>query len=207
MDEKSKQQLGELLVDQRKLLDVLSHNTSALDDYPELQMHLLEKNQKSVDYRRALREKKFTREEFKEEIFARLDWIVYDIANELDVDFLVTKVASVVGDDMSLIKSLSVKEIGENHISKLLYMVGNGLHTSTDHKPYPFLQKRGQASDKFWLNADKAYALYQQGYRSHYKLNAVFKDTYDISVPQSFIKFIKSYGDPVEIPEWREYAK
>ncbi|USD66464.1 hypothetical protein [Vibrio sp. SCSIO 43136] len=206
MDGKSKQQLGELLVDQERLLEVLSHNTGALDDYPELQMHLLEKSQKSVDFRRGLREKAYTKDEYKEEIFARLDWIVYDITSELDVDFLITKVASLVGDDMSAIKNLTAKEIGENHISKLLHMVGNALHTSGDTKSFPFLQKRGHASDKFWLQADKAYDLYHQGYKSHYKLNAAFKDAFDTSVPQSFIKFIQTYGDPRAIVEWREYA-
>ncbi|MCW8330843.1 hypothetical protein MD588_18790, partial [Photobacterium sp. SDRW27] len=125
MDEKSRCQLGLLLTDQEKLLDILAQNPSALEDYPELQIHLLEKNKKSVEYRRAIRNKEITKDEYIEAILERIDWIGFELCMTLNLDFLVNKVASQVGSDIEAIKSLGIKDFGTDNLSKLLHLMGN----------------------------------------------------------------------------------
>ncbi|GLP96123.1 hypothetical protein GCM10007895_14290 [Paraferrimonas sedimenticola] len=209
MDDKAKRQLGELLVDQDKLLEVLSANTQALDEYPELQQHLLLKSQNSIAFRKALRDKTFTKEEYRDAILLRLDWIGYELASSLDLDFLIQRVAALVGSDLESIKTLSIQEIGEANLSKLLHMMGSHIiaHPESNKSRFPWQSVRGQANPAFWRRADLAFDMYQQGYNSHWKLNSAFKDKYDIPVPQSFVRFVRDYGDPRLIPEWTSWKE
>lgn len=207
MDEKSRSQLGLLLTDQDKLLDILAQNPSALEDYPELQTHILEKNKKSVEYRRAIRNKEITKDEYIEAILDRIDWIGFELCMTLNLDFLVNKVASQVGSDIEAIKSLEIKGFGNDTLSKLLHLMGNAIYTTQDNKPsYPWLSVRGHANPAFWRKAHLAYDAFQDGYSSHFKLNEYFKFKYGIAVPQSFTRFVRQEGDPREIESWREFA-
>ncbi|WP_375750782.1 hypothetical protein [Vibrio sp. HN007] len=207
MDQKAKQQLGELIVEQDKLLEILSFSTTALENYPDLQAHVMEKNQNAVAFRRAIRNKDFTKEDFRDAILERVDFIGYEICISLDLDFLINRVAIQVGDDIEAIKTMTIKELGPDMLSKLLHQVGSAVYSTQDAKPsYPWKSTKGQANPKFWMNAHKAFDLMNEGYSTHWKLNSVFKDKYDISVPQSFTRFARAYGDPRDIAEWREWA-
>lgn len=207
MDPKARAELGLLLTDQDKLLEVLAKNATALADHPHLQLHLLEKNHNSVAYRKALRDKTFTKQEYQDEILLRLDEIGYAICQSIDLDFLVQRVASRVGADTEKIQQLEITDFGVETLSKLLHLMGNAVHASQELRPgFPWEAIRGQANPKFWQRAHQAYDLYLQGYSSHWKLNQVFKEKYDIAVPQSFIRFAKRFGDPRLVPQWVEYS-
>ncbi len=208
MNEKSRFQLGQLLTDQDELLDILAQTPNALEDYPDLQVYLLEKNQKSVEYRRAIRNKEITKDQYVEAIIARIDWIGSELYMMLNLDFLVGRVASQVGADVEAIKNLSVKEIGIDNLSKLMHLLGAAMHSTQESKiSYPWLSVRGQADPAFWRKAHIAYDALNNGYSSHYKINEYFKAKYGIAVPQSFIKFARQCGDPRDIPEWVEFSE
>lgn len=208
MDEKSRSQLGLLLTDQEKLLDILAQNPNALEGYPDLQVHLLEKNQKSVEYRRAIRNKEITKDQYVEAILERIDWIGYELCMTLNLDFLVSRIAAQVGPDVEAIKNLSIKDFGADNLSKLMHQLGAAMHSTQDNKiTYPWLSVRGQADPAFWRKAHIAYDAWNDGYSSHYKINEYFKDKYGVSAPQSFIKFARQCGDPRDIPEWVEFAE
>lgn len=208
MDEKAKQQLGQLMVEQDKLLAILSTNLSALGAYPELQRHMVDKNSNAIAYRRALRNKQFSKEEYRDAILERIDNIGYDMCLQMDLDFLINRVAIKVGDDIEAIKGLSLKDFGADTLSKLLHMLGNEVYGHQETKvSYPWMSMKGQANPIFWKNAHKAFDLMEEGYSTHWKLNSVFKDRYGIAVPQSFPRFVRAYGDPRDIPEWREWAE
>lgn len=208
MEQKAKQQLGELMVEQEKLLELLSFNPNALDGYPDLQAHIMDKNEKAVAYRRAIRNKVITKEDYRDAILNKIDYIGYEICIQLDLEYLINRVAAQVGDDINAINSMSIKDIGADVLSKLLHQVGNAVYSTQDVKPsYPWMSTKGQANPTFWKNAHKAFILMEEGYSTHWKLNAVFKDKYDIAVPQSFPRFVRAYGDPRDIPEWCEWAE
>ena len=104
MDNKAKQQLGQIMVEQDKLLAILSSNPSALDEYPELQRHVSDKNANAIAYRRALRNKQFSKEQYRGAILERIDDISFDMCAQLDLDFIINRVANKVGDDIEAIK-------------------------------------------------------------------------------------------------------
>ncbi|GAM56016.1 hypothetical protein JCM19231_5653 [Vibrio ishigakensis] len=204
MEQKAKQQLGQLMVEQEKLLELLSYNPNALDDYPDLQAHIMDKNEKAVAYRRAIRNKQLTKEDYRDAILERIDYIGYELCTtQLDLDFLINRVATQIGDDIEAAKNLSIKDIGPDILSKLLHQLGNAVYASQESKPsYPWMSTKGQANPRFWKIAHKAYDLMNEGYATHWKLNSVFKDRHDMAVPQSFPRFVRAYGDPRDIPEW-----
>lgn len=206
MDKKSKQQLGELILNHDDLLHALSNSTSLLSNYPDLQQHLLEKNQKSIEYRKAIRNKCFTKEDYKTAILERLDWIGYELCQQIDMSFIINRVATIAGSDFERIKTLSIEDFGAENISRLMSMLAIETYSRNDLKPaYPFLATKGQVAHEFWKRADKAYDAFAEGYTSHFKLNAWSKDNLDCPSPQSATRFFKMYGDPRNIPEWQEY--
>ena len=208
MDDKAKQQLGQIMVEQENLLAILSANPSALDEYPELQRYVVDKNHQAIAYRRALRNKQFSKEEYRDAILARIDEISFDMCLQLDLDFLVNRVANKVGDDIEAIKELSIKDLGADTLSKLLHMLGNAAYSAQSSKvSYPWMSLKGQANPKFWQKAHKAFDLMQEGYSTHWKLNSVFQDRFGVAVPQSFPRFVRAYGNPRDIPEWRTWAE
>ncbi|ELR63587.1 hypothetical protein C942_03604 [Photobacterium marinum] len=207
MNEKARTDLGLLLTDQEKLLDVLSHNVQCLEQFPDLQTYLLREKPESKAFNKALKEDKFTKDEVLDLIFERLDWIGWEIRLELNCDFLLNRVASIVGDDISKIDKLGIKDFGANNLYKLLNMVSDAVLTHEEIKPsFPFLSEKGHANPLFWKKADIAYSAWVSGYSSHWKLNQYFKDKFDVAVPQSAIRFFKQYGNPIDWLEWREYA-
>lgn len=207
MDKKTQAELGSLLIDTDKLLELLAQNPSCLDDYPHLQSFISDKNKKSVEYRRAIREKQFSKDDYRDAIFERLDWIGYEICTKLDTDFLINRVAAKAGADIEAINKLTVKEIGVENISKLLHLMGNAAYSLVDDTPsYPWEAVRGQANDAFWKRCHLAYDAYQEGFNSHWKLNEWCQAHLDVACPQSFPKFVKMWGDPRNIPSWLSYS-
>ena len=208
MDNKAKQQLGQIMVEQDKLLAILSSNPSALDDYPELQRHVSDKNSNAIAYRRALRNKQFSKEQYRAAVLARIDDISFEMCAQLDLDFLINRVANKVGDDIEAIRCLSIRDFGVDTLSKLLHMLGNAAYGGQETKvSYPWMSLKGQANPTFWKKAHKAFDLMQEGYSTHWKLNSVFKDKFGIAVPQSFPRFVRAYGNPRDIAEWRDWAE
>ncbi|MDG3086492.1 hypothetical protein P7F88_10355 [Vibrio hannami] len=209
MDSKTRSELGNILTDQEKLLEILSKNTNALEEYPNLQSYLTSNNQKSVEYRKALREKKFTKEDYRDAILEILDWFGYETCTELNMDFVINSVAEKVGADIDAIKNLTVKDIGAENISRLLHMMGQAIYAQVDDKPsFPWEATKGQTNHAFWKKCHLAYdAMVNEGYSSHYKLNLWSQATIGVSCPQSFPKFARTYGDPRLIESWRQWAE
>ncbi|MGR5286002.1 hypothetical protein ACP3V5_11825 [Vibrio maritimus] len=207
MNESIKNELGKLLVNQEALLDVLAKSHSSLNDYPELQDYLARKNPNVVNYNRALREGQFTKQEFLDEIGERLNWLAYELQPHIDMDFLTERVASLVGGDIEKIKALTIEEIGADLLSKLVNLYGGALYSIQQSKPsYPFLATKGQVDHAFWKQSHLAYDAWSDGYQSHYKLTNYCQDKFDCKAPQSSVRFFRQFGDPRDIPEWREYA-
>ncbi|USD62800.1 hypothetical protein J4N45_25935 [Vibrio sp. SCSIO 43140] len=207
MNESVKNELGRLLVNQEALLEVLSKSHSSLTDYPELQDYLARKNPNVTKYNRALREGQFTRQEFLDEIGERLNWLAYELQPQIDMDFLVERVATLVGHDIEKIKSLTIEEIGADLLSKLINLYGTAIYSTQQTKPsYPFLATKGQVDHEFWKQSHIAYDAWVEGYQSHYKLTNYCQDKLDCKAPQSSVRFFRQFGDPRDIPEWREYA-
>ncbi|CAH0525505.1 hypothetical protein [Vibrio hippocampi] len=211
MDHEARQQFGLLLTDHEKLLDILASSVDMLEDYPELRAFLVEKNEQSVSFRTAIRKKTFSKDDYRDEILARLDTLGYDIctSNGFDMDFIINHVASICGDDIGKIQSLNVKQLNASNLSKLLHMMSLAVYAEVDDKPneFPFLSIRGQANVKFWRKLDEVHIAYINGYSTHWKLNSWCKDSLGLSCPQSAIRFFKRYGDPSDVIEWVEWKK
>ncbi|KFA97507.1 hypothetical protein [Vibrio sp. ER1A] len=207
MNENAKNELGKLLVNQEALLEVLSKNHASLTDYPELQEYLARKNPNVAQYAKAVREGQFTRQEYLDEIGERLNWLAYELQPLIDMEFIINRVASIVGDDIDKIKTLTIEDIGADCISKLLNLIGHAVYATQQVKPsYPFLATKGQVDHVFWKQSHLAYDAWVEGYQSHYKLTNFCQDQLDCKAPQSSVRFFRQFGDPRDIPEWREYA-
>ncbi|MCY9852352.1 hypothetical protein [Vibrio mediterranei] len=207
MNENAKNELGKLLVNQEALLEVLSKNHASLTDYPELQEYLARKNPNVAQYAKAVREGQFTRQEYLDEIGERLNWLAYELQPLIDMEFIINRVASIVGDDIDKIKTLTIEDIGADCISKLLNLIGHAVYATQQVKPsYPFLATKGQVDHVFWKQSHFAYDAWAEGYQSHYKLTNFCQDQLDCKAPQSSVRFFRQFGDPRDIPEWREYA-
>lgn len=209
MDSKARAELGDILTDQAKLLEILAKNPAALEQYPNLQSHLAGSNQKSVEYRKALRSKEINKEEYRDAILSVFDWYGYKTCIELDMDFVIDRVAEKVGADIDAIKTLSIKDFGAENISRLLHMMGEAIYSQVDEQPsFPWEATKGQTNHAFWKRCHLAYdAMMNEGYSSHYKLNQWSQATLGVTCPQSFPKFARTYGDPRLIESWREWAQ
>lgn len=61
------------------------------------------------------------------------------------MDFLVERVATLVGHDIEKIKSLTIEEIGADLLSKLINLYGTAIYSTQQTKPsYPFLATKGR---------------------------------------------------------------
>ncbi len=208
MDNNTRAELGDILTDQSKLLELLASNINALESYPNLQAYLSSNNQNSISYRKALREKKFTKEDYRYAILELLDWFGYKACIDLDMDFIINQVAEKVGDDIDAIKSLTIKDLGAANISRLLHMMGEAIYAQVDDQPsFPWEATKGQTNHAFWRKCHLAYdAMMHEGYSSHYKINQWCQATLGVSCPQSFPKFARTYGDPRLIESWRTWS-
>ncbi|WP_096086208.1 hypothetical protein [Agaribacterium haliotis] len=176
-------ELGKLLVNQDKLLSALSHLPGA-----------------------ALKNGDFTREEYQDRILARLDIFAYELAKSLKLDFLVERVSQVAGDDLEAIDELSIADIGIETLQRLLSAICSELPRHTAPKgAHPFLAERGRIDHKFWRKADAAYDAYQEGYCKQAALDAWCQLNLGTRCPQSFIRWLKTWGDPRELIEWVNY--
>ncbi|MCL9776890.1 hypothetical protein [Vibrio methylphosphonaticus] len=207
MNESAKNDLGRLLINQDALLDVLSKSHTSLTDYPELQEYLARKNPNVAQYSKAIREGVFTRQEYLDEIGERLNWLAYELQSHIDMEFLVNRVASIVGDDLEKIKALTIEDIGADCLSKLINLFGHAVYSTQQTKPsYPFLATKGQVDHVFWKQSHIAYDAWLDGYQSHYKLTNYCQVQLDCKAPQSSVRFFRQFGDPRDIAEWREYS-
>ncbi|CAM4136529.1 hypothetical protein [Vibrio agarivorans] len=209
MDSKTRAELGNILTDQEKLLEILSQNPAALEGYPNLQSHVTDKNQKSIEYRRAIRNKEFTKDDYRDEILSKLDWFGYEACCELDMDFIINTVAAKCGADIDAVKHITIEDIGVDRVSRLLHMIGEAMYSKLDSLPsFPWEAKKGQTNHAFWKKCHLAYdAMMIEGYSSHYKLNEWAQLTLGVSCPQSFPRFARTYGDPRLIESWVKWSE
>ncbi|MDK9777996.1 MULTISPECIES: hypothetical protein [unclassified Vibrio] len=208
MDTKTRAELGDILTDQEKLLDILAQNPGALEAYPNLQSYLTDKNQKSVAYRRAIRNKEFTKEDYRDEILSKLDWFGYKLCTDLDMDFIINNVAAKYGDDINAVRDITLQDIGIDKVSRLLHMMGEAIYSQSEVLPsFPWEAKKGQTNHAFWKKCHLAFdAMMEDGYTSHYKLNEWSQLTLGVSCPQSFPRFARTYGDPRLIESWVKWS-
>ena len=207
MNKNALSELGELIVSKDKLMNVLANNVDSLSDYPSLQAHVSKKHPNFQAYQKLSKEKK---KEFYDALDERLGWMIYEMMLDemmLDekLDFLVDRAAFLVGDDISKLHSLSLKEFGPDLVVRYLTMICAAVYSQTEERPsYPWLAEKGRWDPAFWSNADKAFIAWEQGYRSHYKLDNWCQENLGCRAPQSCIKFFKTIGDPGQIPQWLE---
>ncbi|WP_204378447.1 hypothetical protein [Agaribacterium haliotis] len=203
----AQQELGSLLVNQSDLLVVLSFLPGgALDEYPSLQKELHLSHPKIKAYRSALKNGDFTQDEYVDRILARLDIFAYEIAKSLKLDFLVERVAQLVGDELEAIDELSIADIGIESLQRILSGISSELPKRVAPKgDHPFLAERGRIDHRFWRKADAAYDAYNDGYSKQAALDAWCQLNLGTRCPQSFIRWLKVWGDPRELIEWVDY--
>ncbi|MDG3086416.1 hypothetical protein P7F88_09960 [Vibrio hannami] len=197
-------EFGQLIASQEKLLTILANNQSALDEFPKLREYVAERNPNTRAYNKLSKAKK---QEFYEILDARIFWLGYESSQELyknaKLNFLIERVALLVGDDLSKINSLTVQDIGAEILVKYLNLISNSLIAQDEPRPsFPWMAEKGRWDPQFWANAHLAFDAWNSGYASHYKLDSWCQDNIDCRAPQSSIKFFKVFGDPREIPEW-----
>jgi len=208
MDSKAKTDLGRLMVDQDKLLEVFSRNISALDQYPDLQKHLSEKTDNVKAFRKAIRDGRFDTEQVLDEVGDRLNIIAYELRPSIDMGFLLDRVAMLVGDDIDKISGLQIEDFGADNLSKVLHALGHAVHLSQRPAPnYPWRAERGRGDKGFYAKLDEVYQAWLNGYRSHFKLNVWCQDNLDMKCPQSVPRFFKNHGSPAEIQDWVEWVE
>ncbi|USD66914.1 hypothetical protein [Vibrio sp. SCSIO 43136] len=207
MDSKAKSDLGKLLVDQDKLLEVFSKNINSLDEYPDLQRYLSEKTDNVKAFKKAIKTGTFTRDEMLDEIGERLNMIAYELRPKIEMNFLLERVAMLVGDDIDKVKTLQIEDFGTDTLSKLLHAIGNAAYQSQQTiKSYPWRAERGRGDKQFYAKLDEVYKAWQEGYSSHYKLNTWCQTNLDMKCPQSVPRFFKSNGNPSEIQDWVDWV-
>lgn len=204
MNNEAENQLGKLLINQEKLIDVLAQNPSALDEYPDLQTHVTKKHPNIIAYNKMTKEQQ---SDFYEAFDERLGWLAYELAQDMRLDFLVQRAALLCGDDIQKVSSLTVQDIGYETLLRYLNILSGAIQSHLEPKPsYPFLAEKGRLDHSFWKHADKAFDAFNDGYASHYKLSLWCETNIGTRAPQSSVKFFKTFGDVRDIPEWREYA-
>ncbi len=200
MNNKAFSELGQLVVSQDKLLNVLSQNLSALDEYPHLQAYASKKHPNMLAYNRLSKEKK---RDFYDALNERIGWIAYELLEDIKLDFLIDRAALIVGDDIDKLNSLPLEELGSEAVVKYLNLLSGAVYAQTERKPsYPWMAEKGRWDPKFWANSHLAYDAWLDQYNSHYKLDIWCQTHLDCRAPQSSVKFFKTFGDPRKIPEW-----
>lgn len=205
---KAQAELGSLMVNTPDLIHLLSLLPKEnLSEYPLLQKELTSKHPNSRSYNKAIKDKVFTKEEFRDRIFARLDVFAYEMAVSLNTDYLIERVSLIVGDDIGRIDELEINEIGADVLQRILTDLSTEVCKQIRPKgDHPFLAERGRIDHKFWRHADKAYDAYIDGYNTQASLDAWCQLNLHTRCPQSFIRWLKAYGDPKEIAEWTRYV-
>ncbi|USD37727.1 hypothetical protein [Ferrimonas sp. SCSIO 43195] len=205
----AKSELGKLLVDTPELIDLLALlPKEQLQSYPTLQKELISKHPNVRLYKRALKEGYFSKEEFRDRVFARLDMFAYELATTMNTDYLMERISLLVGDEIDRIDELSLQEMGTDVIHRILGDLSQQVFKHTEPKgDHPFLAERGRIDHGFWRHADRAFDAFLDGYTTQAALDAWCQLNLHTRCPQSFIRWLKVHGDPRELAEWREYAK
>lgn len=167
-------ELGQLMVNSESLTALLALLPKEyLADYPTLQKELVSKHPNIKNYKKALKEKQFTKEEYRNRVFARLDVFAYDIACTINSDYLIERINLLVGGEIDKIDELTITEIGADVLQRILSDLSNHVGKQMEPKgEHPFLAERGRIDHIFWRHADKAYAAYQEGYNTQAALDA-----------------------------------
>lgn len=209
LSQNAKLELGTLMVNTDELTDLLTLlPKERLAQYPQLQKELFSKHPKVKAYNKAIKDKRFSKEEYLDRIFARLDIFAYELAIEMNNDFLIDRVRLIVGDDIDQIDELSIPDIGADVIGRILSGMANQVNKQFSPKTeHPFLAERGRIDHSFWRHADKAYLAFEEGYVTQAALDAWCQLNLNTRCPQSFIRWLKTHGDPRELNSWLQYAK
>lgn len=202
-------ELGQLMVNSDCLTELLALIPKEhLESYPALQKELISKHPNVKSYKKALRDKTFSKEEYRDRIFARLDLFAYDIACGMNTDYLIERINLLVGDKIEHIDELTINEIGTDVLQRILSDMSNNVCKQIEPKgEHPFLAERGRIDHIFWRHADKAYAAFQEGYNTQAALDAWCQLNLKTRCPQSFIRWLKVHGNPSDIPQWCRYSK
>ncbi|NKF51953.1 hypothetical protein G3R49_15415 [Shewanella sp. WXL01] len=205
----AKAELGTLLVNSSELVDLLSLLPKEhLKDYPLLQKELVSKHPHVKDFNKAIKDKQFTKEEYLDRILARLDGFAYDMAVSSNLDYLIERVKLLVGADIDKIDEMTLNEIGADILQRVLIDLSTQVRKHVQPKAdHPFMAERGRIDHVFWRHADKAYNAYKEGYTTQAALDAWCQLNLNTRCPQSFIRWMKAYGDPTEISDWQEYIR
>ncbi|MCG9729130.1 hypothetical protein L1D44_04635 [Shewanella sp. Isolate13] len=208
LSQKAQAELGTLMVNTPDLIHLLSLLPKEnLSEYPLLQKELTSKHPNSRSYNKALKNKVFTKEEFRDRIFARLDVFAYEMAINLNTDYLIERVSLLVGDDIARIDELEINEIGADVLQRILTDLSTDVCKQIQPKgDHPFLAERGRIDHSFWRHANKAYSAYMDGYNTQASLDAWCQLNLHTRCPQSFIRWLKAYGNPAEVAEWVSYV-
>ncbi|RTR34485.1 hypothetical protein [Shewanella atlantica] len=204
---KAKAELGSLMVNTSELVNLLSLlPKEQLSEYPLLQKELISKHPGVRDYNKAIKDKQFSKEEYRDRIFAKLDLFAYEMAISLNSDYLIERVNLLVGGDIDKIDELEMNEIGADVLQRILNDLSNHVRKQVQPKgDHPFLAERGRIDHKFWRHSDKAFDAYLEGYNTQAALDAWCQLNLNTRCPQSFIRWMKAYGDPRELSEWCSY--
>ena len=205
---KAKAELGSLMVNTSELVDLLSLlPREHLSDYPLLQKEIFSKHPNVKGYNKALKDKLFTKEEFRDRIFARLDIFAYEMAVSMNTDYLIERVMLLVGSEINQIDELQINEIGADVLQRILLELSTQVRKQVQPKgDHPFLAERGRIDHSFWRHADKAYDAFKEGYTTQAALDAWCQLNLHTRCPQSFIRWLKTHEDPREINEWIDYV-
>lgn len=204
----AKTELGNLMVNTSELVELLALLPKEhLHNYPVLQKELISKHPNIRAYKKALKDKSFTKEEYRDRIFARLDMFAYEMGCNLNTDYLLERIALLTGDDIAKIDELALHEIGSDVLQRILTDLSNQVCKQIEPKgDHPFMAERGRIDHIFWRHADKAFDAYQEGYNTQAALDAWCQLNLKTRCPQSFIRWMKTFGDPRELNEWHQYA-
>ncbi|MBE7215838.1 hypothetical protein MK852_15570 [Shewanella benthica] len=208
LSEKAKAELGSLMVNTTELIDLLSLLPKEhLSEYPLLQKEIVSKHPKVKGYNKALKEKRFTKEEYRDRIFARLDIFAYEMALAMNTDYLIERVMLIVGSEIDRIDDLEINEIGADVLQRILLELSTQVRKQVQPKAdHPFLAERGRIDHTFWRHADRAFDAFEEGYTTQAALDAWCQLNLHTRCPQSFIRWLKTHEDPREINEWNEYV-
>ncbi len=209
LTDKAKTELGALIIEQDDLLKLLaSADPKLLKHYPNLKASLANSPQLKR-HNTAIRNGKFTRSEFMYQVFSMLDVHGYALLQQMsNLEFLEHKIISLVGDDIDAIAALTLEQVGEETISKVLMLMSHFVYEINKEKPkHPFLASKGRVDIGFWRNADQVFDAFEQGYQSHYKLDLWCRNNIGTRCPQSFPRWLKEFGDPKLIKEWHDWKE
>jgi len=207
----AKLQLAEIVTNQEKLLELLSHVPSQqLQVYPDLLKHINTKSSNSLAVKNAIKDGRFTQDQWHLALFRLLDNLGYELASNLDLEFLNKRVVNLVGADIDSIDELSLTELGAEVIAELLVRMANKSYEQTTIKisNWPWRATKGRADPIIYRKLqdiwDNAWA---QGLQSHYKLDLFCQDKYDRRCPQSLPKLFREHGEPNSIKDWGDWVK